>query len=383
MRFRTTLLLVLALAGAGVIAAPHVGDPRRWLGGEKAGAAAPPAAAMPAMPVPVASVIKKPLPITLDYSARTDAVNRISLQAKVSGYLLEQAVADGADVRKGDLLYRIDSRDYDLALDQAKAQLERDTAALDYLKSNLDRGTDLAKSGFLSKDSFDQRTSAVRQAESALAIDRAAIRTAELNRSYTEIRAPFAGRLGRNQASIGTLIGSGGTVLNTLVQIDPIYVTFSPSETDLSLIRKAMSKGPVPAEVQVAGGEARKGVISFLDNSVDAATGTILARATVANTRQALLPGQYVRIHLLLGEEPDALMVPQAALGSSQLGKFVFVVGEGSKVEQRPVSPGRTNGDLVAILNGVGEGEQVITGNLQKIGPGMPVQPLPPKVAAN
>jgi multidrug efflux system membrane fusion protein len=131
----------------------------------------------------------------------------------------------------GDLLYRIDSRDYDLALEQAKAQLERDTAALDYLKSNLDRGTDLAKSGFLSKDNFDQRTSAVRQAESALTIDRAAIRTAELNRSYTEIRAPFAGRLGRNQASIGTLIGTGGTVLNTLVQIDSIYVTFSPSET--------------------------------------------------------------------------------------------------------------------------------------------------------
>jgi multidrug efflux system membrane fusion protein len=124
-------------------------------------------------------------------------------------------------------------------------------------------------------------------------------------------------------------------------------------------------------------------VISFLDNAVDAATGTILARATIANGREALLPGQYVRIRLLLGEEPDALMVPQAALGSSQLGKFVFVVGEGSKVEQRPVSPGRSHGDLVAILNGVGEGEQVITGNLQKIGPGMPVQPLPPKMAAN
>jgi multidrug efflux system membrane fusion protein len=382
MRFRTILLLALALAGAAVIAAPHVGDPRRWLG-DNAGAAAPPAAAMQALPVPVVAVVKKALPITLDYSARTDAINRINLQAKISGYILEQSVPDGTDVRKGDLLYRIDSRDYDLALEQAKAQLERDTAALDYLKSNLDRGTDLAKSGFLSKDSFDQRTSAVRQAESALAIDRSAIRTAELNRSYTEIRAPFAGRLGRNQASIGTLIGSGGTVLNTLVQIDPIYVTFSPSETDLAQIRKAMARGAVPAEVQVAGGEPRKGVISFLDNSVDAATGTILGRATIANSQQALLPGQYVRIRLLLGEEPDALMVPQAALGSSQLGKFVFVVGEGSKVEQRPVSPGRTHGDLVTILNGVGEGEQVITGNLQKIGPGMPVQPLPPKVAAN
>jgi multidrug efflux system membrane fusion protein len=374
-------ILILAVVAAGVVLSPRIGDPRRWFN-EPAGATAP-QPAMRAMPVPVTSVVKKSLPITLDYSARTEAVARTMLQAKVSGYLLAQLAPDGSDVKAGDVLYRIDSRDYDLALEQAKAQLERNTASLDYLKSSLDRGTDLAKSGFLSKDTYDQRTSAVRQAESALLIDRAAIKTAELNRAYTEIRAPFSGRLGRNQASVGTLVGNGGTVLNSLVQIDPVYVAFSPSETDLALIQKARANGEVPVEVMVAGGTRHSGALTFLDNAVDPATGTIQARATIRNGDGSLLPGQYVRIRVLVGDQPDTLMVPQVALGSSQLGKFVYVVGEGTKVEMRPVQAGRTDGDFVAILSGLAESDQVISGNLQKIGPGMPVQPIPKAVAAN
>jgi multidrug efflux system membrane fusion protein len=374
-------ILIIAIVAGGVVLSPRIGDPRRWFN-EPAGATAP-APAMQAMPVPVSAVVKKSLAVTLDYSARTEAVARTQLQAKVSGYLLAQLAPDGSDVKAGDLLYRIDSRDYDLALEQAKAQLERDTASLDYLKSSLDRGTDLAKSGFLSKDVYDQRTSAVRQAESALAIDRAAIKTAELNRAYTEIRAPFAGRLGRNQASIGTLVGNGGTVLNSLVQIDPVYVSFSPSETDLALIQKARAKGEVPIEVTVPGGVSRRGALTFIDNAVDAATGTIQARATIQNADGSLLPGQYVRIRVLVGDQPDTLLVPQAALGSSQFGKFLYVVGDGAKVELRQVQAGRTDGEFVAILSGVAETDQVISGNLQKIGPGMPIQPVPKAVAAN
>lgn len=384
MRIWKPALVLLVVVAGGAALAPQFGGLQRFKGlfNETAGAATPPPAAMPAMPVPVAQVIKRSLPLTLAYSARTEAIAHINLQAKVSGYLVEQAKPDGSEVKQGDLLYRIDARDYDLALDQAKAQLERDTANLDYLKSSLDRGTDLAKSGFLSKDTYDQRTSAVRQAESALTIDRSAIRTAELNRSYTEIRAPFAGRLGKNQASLGTLVGSGGTVLNTLVQMDPLYVTFSPSETELAAIRKALAAGPVGVEIQGSDGAVRQGSLTFLDNTVDAATGTIVARATLPNADRQFLPGQYVRARVLLGDSPDTLMVPQVALGSSQLGKFLFVVGDAAKVEQRMVSAGQSDGDQIAILSGVKEGEQVITGNLQKIGPGMPVQPLPAKVAA-
>jgi multidrug efflux system membrane fusion protein len=349
--------------------------------GGRAGAATQAAPAMPAMPVPVSPVVKRTIPLYLDYSARTESIRNIALQARVSGYILQQAAADGADVKQGELLYKIDPRDFQAALDQVKAQAQRDSASLDYARLSLTRGNELTKTGFLSKDTFDQRTSAVQQGEAAIAADQAAIRSAELNLGYAEIRAPFAGRIGRNQAPAGTLVNAGGTALNTLVQLNPIYVTFNPSETDLAAILKAKAAGKVGADIFVPGETQpnHKGELTFLDNNVDHATGTITARATIANDDLALLPGQYVRVRIAVSEQPDALLVPQTALGSSQLGKYVYVVGEGSKVDMRLVELGATQGDLISVTKGVGEHDQIISGNLQKIFPGMPVQPLPAK----
>lgn len=366
----TTALAAIAIA----VVVVRQGDA---LFGGTAGAIPNPAAF--AMPVPVANIVKKTIPISLDYSARTESIRNVSLQAKVSGFIQQQHIADGTDVKEGDLLYTIDPRDFQAALDQAKAQAQRNIAALEYARSNLDRGSTLAQSGFLAKDTLDQRSSAARQAEATLAMDQAAIRTAELNLSYTQIRAPFSGRLGRNQASVGTLIGTVGAALNTLVQLDPIYVTFNPSETDLAMIEKARAAGKVMADVLLPGEtQARQsGELTFIDNAVDRSTGTIVARATISNTDRSLLPGQYVRIRLAIGSEPDALMVPETALGSSQLGKYVYVVGEGNKADQRLVSTGASHDGLIAIRKGVSEGERVINGNLQKIGPGAPVRPLP------
>jgi len=370
-----TVVVLAGLAGAYYLM-------RNGSGGVADAATPGPAAFV--MPVPVVDPVTRTVPIYLDYSARTESIRNVMLQAKVSGYVIEQPVLDGADVKEGDLLYRIDPRDYQAALDQVKAQAQRDSASLDYLRSNLDRGGELAKSGWLAKDSYDQRTSAMRQAEAALAMDQAAIRTAELNLAYTEMRAPFAGRIGRNQAPVGTLISVAGTALNTLVQLDPIYVTFNPSETDLAEIQKARAAGKVevdvflPKETQ----PSHKGELTFIDNVVEHGTGTIAARATIRNADLALLPGQYVRIRLRIKEQPDTLMVPQTALGSSQLGKYVYVVGAENRVEQKFVSIGPADGDLVSISSGIAKGDQIISGNLQKIGPGAPVQPLPKQAQA-
>jgi membrane fusion protein, multidrug efflux system len=341
------------------------------------GAGAAQAPAMMAMPVPVTAIVKKTIPIYFEYSARTESIRDISFLAKISGYVQQQQVPDGSDVKHGDLLYTIDPRDFQAALDQVKAQRQRDDAALEYARANLKRGADLTKNGYLATDTFDQRTSTARQAEAALTMDQVAIRIAEINLGYTEIRAPFAGRLGRNQAPIGTLVSVGGGALNTLVQLDPIYVTFNASETDLVEIQKARNLGKVGADILLPGETEshHKGELTFVNNSVDRATGTIISRATIANSDFGLLPGQYVKVRLHIKDEDNALMVPQTALGSSQTGKYIYIVANG-KAEQRFVTLGASDGTLVAVVKGVSEGDQVIVGNLQKIGPGMPVQPL-------
>lgn len=349
--------------------------------GPEAAKAAAPAPYMMAMPAPVFAVVKQTLPIYLSYPGRVEAIRGISLQARINGYIDAEVARDGADVKAGDLLYKIDPRDLQAALDQTRAQAQRDEAALEYAKGNFSRGQELMKSGYVAKDTFDQRSSTMRGAEAALTLDKAAIEAAELNLGYAEIRAPFAGRLGRNQAAKGALVGPATGALNTLMQLDPVYVAFNPSETELAEIRAAQASGKVEAEVSNPGEPnlIRKGELTFLDNVIDRATGTIAARVTLANADSALLPGQYVRVRLLLRDEPNALMAPAVAIGSNQMGKFVYVVGNGDKAELRQLELGPSAGELVNVVHGLSEGERVIVGNLQKIGPGSPVKPLPAK----
>jgi multidrug efflux system membrane fusion protein len=179
------------------------------------------------------------------------------------------------------------------------------------------------------------------------------------------------------------LVGGSGFTLNNLVQLDPLYVTFNPSERDIGVIQTARLTSKVTAKVSLPDDASTNysGELTFIDNGVDRTTGTITARATVPNPKFTLLPGQYVRVRLHVRDEPDALLVPQVALGSSQLGKYVYVVGEGNKAEQKIVTLGPTDGDAVSV-KGLLETDRVITGNLQKIGPGSPVAPIAQKEAS-
>ncbi len=335
------------------------------------------AAQQAAMSVPVVSVVTRTVPVWLDYVGTTEAIRSVTLQAQVTGYLAARGAPDGADVNEGQLLYKIDPRDYQAALNQIKAQTRRDSAAYDYSLVSQRRNSVLSKDGWVAKDTSDQTTSNLNQSEATLAADAAAIQTAELKLGYTEIRAPFPGRVGKSLVHEGALINATGTQLNTLVELDPIYATFNPSESELAAIVKSRSKGPVPAEVQVANDPDQRfsGTLSFLDNVVDRGTGTITARATISNPDRVLLPGQFVHVRVHIADQHGALLVPQVALGSGQLGRFLYVIGKDGKAEQRVVSAGANQGDMVVIDKGVSAGDLIIIGNLQKIAVGAPVQP--------
>lgn len=348
-------------------------------GGEDAARSAPPPRPSAAIAVPVTPVVEKTVPVYLQYVGTTDAVRTVTLQAQVTGYLKSRAVRDGADVSKGELLYRIDPRTYQAALDQAKAQAQRDAAALDYAKATHRRNLLLRENGNVSVAALQQSESTERQDEAALAADRAAIEAAQLNLGYTEIRAPFAGRLSISRVNEGALISTAGTQLNTLVQLDPIYVTFNPPDADLPEIQSYEAKGAISVDVTVGDDKVPQyhGTLTFLDNSVGRSTGTITARATIDNPDRRLLPGQFVRVRLHVTDRPDTLLVPQVAVTSSQLGKYVFVVGRNDKVEQRYVTLSADYGPLVAVSKGVSAGESVVVGNLLKVGPGARVKPVP------
>jgi multidrug efflux system membrane fusion protein len=369
--------IVIALGGAGAFYFYH----RLATQPVQAQSAPAPAAAIA---VPIVPVKKEDVPVYLDYVATTEAMRMVNLQAKITGYLSKRGAPDGADVKEGDLLYEIDQRDYRAALDQAKAQVQKDQAALTYSRATQNRSATLVQQGYTSRDQFEQATSTMSQAQAALAADQAAERTAQNNLDYTEIRAPFAGRIGRSLVHEGTLISAAGTQLNTLVQLDPIYVTFNPAETDVPKLEARRKQGDIATEIFLTGDTAPryKGKLVFLDNVVERATGTIAARAQVANPDRALLPGQFVRVRLAIGTTANALLVPQTAIGASQTGQYLYTVGADNKAEQRFVTLGARYGDRVVVTGPVKEGDKVIVGNLQRLSPNVLVQPQEQTAAA-
>ena len=334
----------------------------------------------PAIDVPVAPVVEKTVPVFLSYAGSTDAVRTVTLQALVTGYLLKRLVTDGSDVAQGQLLYQIDPGPYQAVLDQAKAQAQKDTAALEYAKASRTRNEAMAKNGDVSLDTLQQSTSSEQQNAAAVAADKAAIETAQLNLSHTQIRAAFSGRVGISILNEGALIGTSGSQINTLVQLDPIYATFNPPDADLPQIQRYQSKAPIPVDVVVGSGEDAAeyhGKLAILDNTVGRGTGTITARALIDNPHHTLLPGQFLRVRLHITDLPHTLLVPQVAVGSNQLGKYVYVVGRDNRIEQRFVTLGDDYNPLVVVTRGVAKGESVVVGNLLKIGPGALVKPVP------
>jgi multidrug efflux system membrane fusion protein len=374
MAIKRTRLAAAALAAAAAVLAAAF-----FLRSGDRGRAAAPSSRPAAFPVPVRPVVAQTVPVYLSYVGATDAIRSVSLLAQVPGYLQKRLVPDASDVKAGELLYQIDPRPYQAALDQAKAQLEKDAAAREYAELNRERNAKLHKTGDVSTDTLQLSVANERQDTASVDADRAAIEAAGLNLSYTQIRAPFAGRLSYSQVYEGSLITTANTPINTLVQLDPIYATFNPPDTDLPQIRAAQAKAPIPVEVTLGVGQTAHyhGRLTFLDNSVSRSSATIVARATIENPDHMLLPGQIVSVRLEIAEQPNTLLVPQAAVNSSQLGQYVYVVGKGGTLEERFVTLGPTYGTSVEVTKGVAKGEEVVVDDLLKVGPGMAVKAVP------
>jgi len=311
-----------------------------------------------------------------EYVGITEPKEDVQIQARVSGYLVKQHVADGAKVKAGDLLFELDKDTLEAEVAKAKAKLAADSAALDEASRNYGRGNELIGKGTISQAQMDQLTSKKLQAEAALESSKAALKSATLNLDYTSILAPTDGTLSQARVSMGDFI-SPSTVLANLVLSDPIYVSFQASEREFSEARAdrqrlAASGEASPeliAKLKFSSGDIydKHGVFNFVDNRVDETTGTIKIRAAFDNPDGFVIPGQHVTIVVESGEAQTALVVPQKAIQEDQTGKFLLVLNDEQLVEKRLVKTGSNQGVNIVISEGLSEGDRVIIDGLQKV----------------
>jgi membrane fusion protein, multidrug efflux system len=320
----------------------------------------------PPRPVAVAKVMQKDVPRYLDEIGTCAAFETVQVQSQVSGQIMVRHFQDGADVKKGDLLFTIDPRPYQAAVDQAKAQ-----AALDQV--TLKRQEDLRAKNVTSSQDFDTAQANAKKSE-------AAAEAAQVNLDYCYIKSPINGRVGLRNVDIGNLVSPSSPPLVAIQGLDPIYTDFTVAETDLALVRKYLG-GP-NLKVQTWSPDEkmapRAGDLYFIDNAVQPGSGTVKARAVTPNPDRALWPSEFVRVRFILDVIKDARLVPSQAVQISQSGPFVFVMKPDNTVDPRPVKPGQQqDGDLTVIESGVEPGETVVVTGQLALAPGTKVDPKP------
>ena len=331
----------------------------------------------PPVPVLVATVTEKTVPVELKVIGNVEAYSTVSIKSRLAGQLVQVNFKEGQDVKQGELLFVIDPRPYEAALRQVEANLARDKALANKAQADAGRYAELIRKQFVSQQDYDQAKATAESLGATVNADQVAVQNARLNLSYCYIKAPISGRTGSLIAHQGNMIkDNADTAMVVINQIQPIYVSFAIPEQNLAAVRKYMAAEKVPVEAVIAGQEnnPEMGVLSFIDNTVDKTTGTILCKATFTNESKRLWPGLFVNVVVQLSTQPNAILVSSQAIQTSQEGQIVFVVKPDLTVEIRPVEVGRPIDGDVIITKGLKPGERVVTDGQLRLVPGAKVE---------
>jgi membrane fusion protein, multidrug efflux system len=328
----------------------------------------------PPVPVVVATSVKKTIPIQINAIGNVEAYQTISVRSQITGQLIKVNFKEGQDVNKSYLLFQLDCRPYEEAVRQAEANLARDTAQAKNAEVELQRYTALLEDQFVTRQQYDQVRTNWAALEATLKADKAVVENNRVQVQYCSIYSPIDGRTGSLRVNQGNIVKANDMELVVINQIQPIYVTFTVPEKDLSAVKGYQAHGKLKMEAVIGKDERpEQGILTFIDNAVNKVTGTITLKGTFANKDGRLWPGQFVNVVLTVTSSPNAILIPSQAVQMGQTGQYVFVVKPDMTVEMRPVTIGTTVGGEIAILKGMQEGERVVTDGQLRIIPGAKV----------
>jgi membrane fusion protein, multidrug efflux system len=367
-RYAIVAALAVVLV-AGALVAYFSGDSRAR---EKPAAKGPAAA-----PVAVTAALQQSIPVRLQAIGNVEAYASVAVKSRVDGQILEVQFREGQEVKKGEILFKIDARPFEAAQRQAEAQAARDVASRDQAASQEKRYQELLEKNFISKDAYGQYRTNAQTADATSRASQAVLENAKLNLEYTVIRSPIDGYVGRALLQAGNMVKANDTIsLVVINQVKPVYVSFAIPEQRLADVRELMRKGPLTVEVSAPGSDKAlaEGRIAFLDNAVDQTTGTIKVRAIFDNRDAALWPGQFYTVRVKLYDQDNAILVPSRAVQTGPGGQFVYVVKADMTVEIRKVVVDRSEGETAVLSGGtVAKGDQVVVRGALRLAPGAKV----------
>lgn len=328
---------------------------------------------VPKAEVDVATVVFKSISEWQSYSGRLEAVDKVDIRPLVPGTIVAVHFKDGALVKKGDLLFTLDQRPYLAEVDRAAGQLAAAESRAGYTATDAGRAARLVVENAIAKRDYDEKQNAAREALARVKVAKAALDAARVNLSYTEIKAPVAGRVSRAELTVGNVVSTGATapLLTRLVSVSPIYASFDVDEQTYLRYLNQASGGTAPVSLGLADeeGYSRQGAVDSIDNQLDTQSGTIRVRARFDNANGALLPGLYARIKVGGGKPFETVLVDDSAIGTDQARKFVLVVGAEDRVEYREVTLGNLHEGLRIVTSGLKAGDRVIVNGVQRVRP--------------